>query len=132
MLNLPIQSVIQHIDSAELSLTLTPENGLNVKPASGITPALRELLRFNKSRLVDFLLETNAEPPTEPFVEPRGYEGTGWRLAGAENFSPETLSKFYSSSLALDGSMQKTKRNLKIMEHNESMSARNFAQIKFY
>jgi hypothetical protein len=108
MQNLPIQSVIQYIHSAGISITLTPENGLRVSPASGLTPSLRELLRFNKPGLVDFLLQPmppeadSQEPEIEPFLEPMGYEGTGWRLAGAENLSPATLAKFYSASKALN------------------------------
>ena len=114
MLNLPIQSVIQHIHSSGLFLSLTPENGLRVAPASGLTPPLRELIRFNKSGLVDFLLQPmppeadTEEPAIEPFVEPKGYEGTGWKLAGAENLSPVTLAKFYSASQALNQSMEIT------------------------
>lgn len=38
----------------------------------------------------------------EQFTEPPGFEGTGWRLAGAEGLSTETLSKFFQASRALD------------------------------
>jgi hypothetical protein len=86
-------------------LALTTDNGLKVAPASSITPSLRELIRDHKSALVDYL----QQPPTqaandtaEPFTEPPGYEGTGWRLAGADGLSPATLAKFRAASLALD------------------------------
>ena len=39
---------------------------------------------------------------SEKFIEPPGYEGTGWRLAGAEGLSAETLARFYAASQALD------------------------------
>jgi hypothetical protein len=119
MRNETIQSVIQHIHSAGISITLTPEKGLRVSSASGLTPSLRELLRFNKPGLVDFLLQPmppeadSQEPEIEPFLEPKGYEGTGWRLAGANGLSPQTLAKFYSASLALDRSMQTNEKKLK-------------------
>ena len=38
----------------------------------------------------------------EPFTEPPGYEGTGWRLAGAAGLSKPTLARFRAASMALD------------------------------
>ena len=38
----------------------------------------------------------------EKFAEPLGYEGTGWRLAGAEGLSDDTLGRFFAASQALD------------------------------
>ena len=42
------------------------------------------------------------EPTIEAFSEPPGYEGTGWRLAGAAGLSEPTLARFRAASLALD------------------------------
>lgn len=104
----PIQSTIDQLHSAGLTLTLTPERGLKVIPASGITPTLRELIRSSKAALIDYLHQpvatsTDAANGTiEPFTEPPGYEGTGWRLAGSDGLSPQTLAKFRAASLALD------------------------------
>jgi len=53
---LPIQSTIDQLHSAGLTLSLTPERGLKVVPASDITPALRDLIRTSKAALVDYLL----------------------------------------------------------------------------
>jgi hypothetical protein len=105
---LPIQSTIEQLHSAGLTLSLTPERGLKIIPASGITPALRDLIRTRKAALIDYLHQsvatsTDAANDTiEPFTEPLGYEGTGWRLAGADGLSPATLAKFRAASLALD------------------------------
>ena len=105
---LPIQSTVDQLLSAGFTLSLTPERGLKVIPASGITTALRDLIRTNKAALVDYLrqpvaINTDAaNDTTEPFTEPLGYEGTGWRLAGADGLSPATLAKFRAASLALD------------------------------
>jgi hypothetical protein len=107
---LPIQSTVDQLRSAGLKLSLTPERGLKVVPASGLTPALRDLIRTSKAALVDYLhqpVATNtdaANDTTDPFTEPPGYEGTGWRLAGADGLSPATLAKFRAASLALDAS----------------------------
>lgn len=151
---LPIQSTVEQLLSAGLSLSLTPERGLRVVPASGITTELRELIRSSKAALVDYLhrrhlsesqrgmvasklanithggnrkdqdanlhfevsrsdaadmlnvstrtVAAAANDTIEPFTEPPGYEGTGWRLAGADGLSPATLAKFRAASLALD------------------------------
>lgn len=105
---LPIQSTIDQLHSAGLTLSLTPERGLRVIPASGITPALRDLIRTSKAALVNYLHQPvatgsdAANDTIEPFTEPPGYEGTGWRLAGADGLSPATLAKFRAASLALD------------------------------
>lgn len=50
---LPIQSTIDQLHSAGLTLSLTSERGLRVIPASGITPALRDLIRTSKAALVN-------------------------------------------------------------------------------
>jgi len=105
MAALPIQITVDQLRSAGLMLALTTDNGLKVAPASSITPALRELISSNKVALVDWLQLPHADAANdtvEPFIEPPGYEGTGWRLAGADGLSPETLAKFRAASLALD------------------------------
>ena len=105
---LPIQSTVDQLRSAGLSVSLTHDGGLRVVPASGITPALRDLIRTSKAALVDYLRQPVAIPTDaaneaiEPFTEPPGYEGTGWLLAGADGLSPATLAKFRAASLALD------------------------------
>lgn len=111
MTALPIQITIDQLRSAGLALALTTDNTLKVTPASSITSALRELIRSNKAALIDWLqlpqANANADAEaandtTEPLIEPLGYQGTGWRLAGADGLSPETLAKFRAASLALD------------------------------
>lgn len=105
MAALPIQITVDQLRSAGLVLALTNENRLKVAPASSITAALRELIRDHKAALVDYLQQPPtqaANDTTEPFTEPPGYEGTGWRLAGADGISPSTLAKFRAASLALD------------------------------
>jgi hypothetical protein len=105
---LPIQLTIDQLHSAGLTLSLTPERGLKVIPASSITLALRDLIRTSKAALVDYLYQPNAittdaaNDAIEPFTEPLGHEGTGWRLAGADGLSPTTLAKFRAASLELD------------------------------
>ena len=101
-----IQSKVDQLRTAGLTLSLTPERGLRVVPASGITPALRDLIRASKAALVDFLQHPAdaANDAVEPFVEPPGYIGSGWRLASADGLSVETLAKFRAASLALDAS----------------------------
>jgi hypothetical protein len=105
---LPIHSTIDQLHSAGLKLSLTAESGLRVTPASGITPTLRDLIRNTKTVLVDYLrqpvervIEAANDAP-DPFVEPDGYAGTAWRLAGTGGLSRATLAKFRATSLALD------------------------------
>jgi hypothetical protein len=69
---------------------------------------LRDLIRDSKAALVDYLRQPvervteAANDAPDPFVEPDGYEGTGWWLAGAGGLSMPTLAKFRAASLALD------------------------------
>lgn len=105
---LPIQSIVDQLLSAGFTLSLTTDSRLKVSPASGITPALRDLIGASKAALVDYLEQpiatstTAANDAAEPFSEPPGYEGTGWLLAGADDLSPATLAKFRAASLVLD------------------------------
>lgn len=110
MAALPIQITVDQLRSAGLVLALTTDNGLKVAPASSITPALRELIRDRKAALVHYLQQPHTEAAndaTEAFIEPPGYEGTGWRLAGADWLSAAKLAKFRTASLALDRQMDK-------------------------
>ena len=104
---LTIQTTVAQVLSAGLTLSLTLERGVRVTPASKITPALRDLILTSKAALVDYLqhptainTEAASDAP-DPFTEPRGYEGTGWHLAGADGLSSATLAKFREASLAL-------------------------------
>ena len=54
------------------------------------------------------------EPTIEAFSEPPGYEGTGWRLAGAAGLSEPTLVRFRAASQALNAAPE---NNLKIQEN---------------
>lgn len=100
-------AVVDQLRSAGLNLSLAPAGGLAVAPASHLTADLRDLIRQHKTALVLALTnqthDANAiNPPTEPFTEPPGYEGTGWFLAGAAGLSEPTLARFRAASLALD------------------------------
>ena len=66
---LPIQSTVDQLLSAGLTLSLTPERGLRVVPATSITPALRDLIRTSKAALVDYLrhVATNTDAANEAF-----------------------------------------------------------------
>lgn len=50
---IPIQTTLDQLRSAGLTLGMTTEGGLQVKPASSITPELRNLIRQNRAALVD-------------------------------------------------------------------------------
>lgn len=89
----------ERLELAGLTFTLTDSLGLMVTPASTLTPTMREEIKAAKAALVDWLL---ALKPPEPFTEPPGYEGTGWRLAGADGLSTGTLAKFYAASRVLN------------------------------
>ena len=96
---------LETLRHAGLTVELTSDHQLLVAPASQLTPALRELIKARKAVLVDCLLEP--EPP-DLMEEPPGYEGTGWRISGWQNLSPETLAKFYAESKALDALIDST------------------------
>lgn len=96
---------LETLRNAGLTVELTSDYQLRITPASLLTPALRELIKAKKAALIDCLLEP--EPP-DKLEEPPGYEGTGWRISGGRNLSPETLAKFYAASKALDASIDST------------------------
>jgi len=53
------RQVVEDLQAAGLSLTLTPERALKVVPASDLTPALRDLIRTNKVEIVAWLCAAN-------------------------------------------------------------------------
>ena len=112
MTTLPVHAIVDRLHHAGLHLALTPARGLAITPATNLNDDLRQLIRASKSALVDWLQSPvgihadAANDATEPFIEPPGYEGTGWRLAGANDLSAATLTKFRAASLALDRRLQ--------------------------
>lgn len=54
---LPVQTIFDALRDADLNVSLAPDGGLAVAPASRITKELRDLIRGNKAVLVDRLLE---------------------------------------------------------------------------
>ena len=74
------------------------------KHANPLIPTLPTLPTISGlAELADpFVLEDHETDPNEPFTEPPGYEGTGWRLAGAAGLSAPILARFRAASQALD------------------------------
>ncbi|MHB1199169.1 MAG: hypothetical protein ACYCZ6_06340 [Polaromonas sp.] len=54
---LPVQTIFDALREAGLNVSLAPDGGLAVAPASRLTQELRDLIRGNKAVLVDRLLE---------------------------------------------------------------------------
>ncbi len=54
---LPVQTIFDALRDAGLNVSLAPDGGLSVAPASRLTQELRDLIRGNKAVLVDRLLE---------------------------------------------------------------------------
>ena len=103
--------ILGQLSAAGVSLRLGADDALLVAPARLLSPELRDLIRQHKTALVLALTnqthDANAivpptEPTIEPFTEPPGYEGTGWRLAGAAGLSAPILARFRAASQALD------------------------------
>ena len=66
---LPVQDIFEALHDAGLSVSLAPDGGLGVAPASRLTHELRDLIRSNKAVMVDWLHAANdpaPEPPTDP------------------------------------------------------------------
>ncbi len=53
-------AVIERLHAAGFEVTLTPEHGLRVVPASRLTPEERALVLAHKPELVQFLLDAHA------------------------------------------------------------------------
>ena len=95
--------ILDQLRAAGLSLRLGADDALLVAPVGLLSPELRDLIRQHKTALVLALTNQTHDANTiEPFTEPPGYEGTGWRLAGAAGLSAPTLARFRAASLALD------------------------------
>lgn len=90
--------LVERLEEAGFTLALTDAQELKVSPASRLTSTMRDEIRLARPVLIDWLLSL---PSHDPFIEPPGYEGTGWRLAGAKGFSNATLAKFFAASKAL-------------------------------
>ena len=61
--------VFKALHDAGLSVSLAPGGKITVLPGSRLTPDLRELVKVNKSLMVDWLQAANdpePEPPTNP------------------------------------------------------------------
>ncbi len=78
---LPVQSIVETLHDAGFSLSLTPDGGLAVSPASKLTPALRDVIRSGKADLVRWFTSTAANEP-EPPADP-----STWRELAAEYHS---------------------------------------------
>ena len=64
-----IQSIVESLNEAGFSLSLTPAGGLAVVPASKLTPELREVIRSGKADLMRWFTQaavTDFEPSIEP------------------------------------------------------------------
>ena len=64
-----IQSIVESLNEAGFSLSLTPAGGLAVVPASKLTPELREVIRSGKADLIRWFTQaavTDFEPSIEP------------------------------------------------------------------
>ena len=54
-----VEVVVAQLSQAGLSLALAPASGLAVAPASQLTAELRDLIRSNKTLLIDWLTAAN-------------------------------------------------------------------------
>jgi hypothetical protein len=57
-----IQTTLQCLHSAGLAVTLTPEKGIKVSPASGITDAMRAMIMAQKVEIVAYLVDAANDP----------------------------------------------------------------------
>lgn len=69
---LPVQDIFEALNDAGLSVSLAPEGGLGVAPASRLTHELRDLIRGNKAVLVDWLQAAN-DPAPEQAADPNAW-----------------------------------------------------------
>ena len=63
---LPVQDIFEILHVAGLSVSLVPDGGLGVAPASRLTNELRDLIRGNKAVLMDWLQAANDPTPEPP------------------------------------------------------------------
>lgn len=90
MSTLSIANVMDSLRAAGLSLVLTPECALQVRPASRLTSGQRCLIRDNKQLLVDFLRIEAAND--------------NWNVHIPPGTSVETMIRFRAASRRLDAS----------------------------
>lgn len=62
---LTVNTVVSIIKAAGLALSLTPDSGLKVTPASAMTPELRDTIKINRDALVAYLQREAANDPSE-------------------------------------------------------------------
>lgn len=62
----PIQDIFEALHDAGLSVSLAPDGGLGVAPASRLTHELRDLIRSNKAVLLDWLQAANDPAAATP------------------------------------------------------------------
>jgi hypothetical protein len=68
-MGLPVQSIVETLRDAGFTLSLAPAGGLAVKPASKLTPELRDIIRTGKVELVRWFTQSPAneiELPPDP------------------------------------------------------------------
>ena len=87
----PAPSVAQTLHQAGLSVCLSQEGGLEVRPASILTLGLRDLIRNNKTALVDWLMEA-------------ANDEDNWRVTMPPDTLPLAVAKFRAASRMLDAS----------------------------
>ena len=69
---LPVQDIFKSLHDAGLGVSLAPGGKIVVAPGSRLTPDLRELVKANKSALVDWLQAAN-DPAPEPPADPKDW-----------------------------------------------------------
>ena len=68
-MTLPVQSLVETLHDAGFSLSLAPDGGLAVTPASKLTPELRDIIRTKKAELIHWftpLAANEIELPADP------------------------------------------------------------------
>ena len=63
---LPVQGIFDALHDAGLSVSMASSGGLVVSPGSRLTSDLRELIKINKSLMVDWLQAANDPVPELP------------------------------------------------------------------
>lgn len=80
MTALAVETVVEQLVHAGLSLSLAPEGGLAVGPSSHLTAQLRDLIRSNKPMLMDWLKAANDIAMNAP--DPLG-DPVDWKVRAA-------------------------------------------------
>ena len=103
MAALSAHHVVDALDVAGLNLSLTPELGLKVTPASRITPELRELIRDSKDVLIRWLERATAKDAPAPPLDPDPWcwpHSTAMNAAEIDRFTMR-LARFTDKGLTL-------------------------------